>query len=648
MRKQLLFASLLTLGLTAFSQTTRMSLYEEFTGETCPPCASTNPGLDALLKSGTNPSKIIPIKWQVPIPSAPTATWSLYQTNKVEIDWRFKTVAAGGYGYGIGSAPSSRIDGQNATVFGASSDHPANLNNTVINTASSYTSPFSISMARAWDPTYTSVTLTVNIQASANFTSAGSLIFRLVMIEEEIHFATQPGTNGEKDFSWPVRASFPSLTAGTPMASSWTIGQTQTFTINCPLPAYIVDKSQVNFVGFIQDDGNRRVMQAAKTNTVGLANDAKATSANINAVSCTTSVNPQVTIKNNGTNAITAMTINPVLDVTPQTVYNWSGSLAPGASTVITMPGITATAGSHTYSYNITGVSGSDLNNANNTAKVGFIVAPTTVVAPVTEPFTLATFPPANWNLYNPDGGLNTWSRQGTANAYVTTPAGALRYYCYNNSVTGDVDDLFLPPLDMTGITSPMLTFDHAHARYSTSYTDKLEVFVSTNCGTTWTSLFNKSGATLATAPTTTANFVPTISQWTNNAIPVPSAANQPQVLLKFTVTNGYGNNIWVDNVNMGGPTSIAKAQFNSSSFEVYPNPAGNETNVKIISVYGGENTITILNTLGQQVSQKTVGLELGENNYTFDTRALADGIYYVVVADKSGNSSVKKLTISK
>ncbi|MBK7666476.1 MAG: T9SS type A sorting domain-containing protein [Sphingobacteriaceae bacterium] len=648
MKKQLLILSFATLSVIATAQTTRMSLYEEFTGETCPPCAATNPGLDALLKSGTNPNKIIPIKWQVPIPSAPTPTWSLYKTNQAEIDWRFKTTAAGGYGYGISSAPSSRIDGQNATVFGAASDHPANLNTTVINTAASYTSPFSISMSRAWDPTFTSVTLTVNIQASANFTSVGALVFRLCMIEQEIKFATQPGTNGEKDFNWVVRKSFPTLQTGTSMVSSWTTGQTQTFTINCVLPSYIVDKSEIAFVGFIQDDGNRQVKQAARTSTVGLTNDAKATAVTIPAVVCTTTLNPQITILNNGTNAITSMTINPTLDATPQTPYNWTGSLAPGASTVITMNMVTTTAGSHTYSYNITSVSGTDLNTANNTAKTGFAVSPSTFLAPITEPFTTATFPPTNWNLYNPDAGANTWSRQGTANAYVTTPAGALRYYGWNNSVTGDIDDLILPPLDMTGISAPVLSFDHSHARYSTSYTDKLEVFVSTNCGTSWTSLFNKSGATLATAPTTTANFVPSITQWTTNVIPVPTAANQPQVLVKFTVTNGYGNNIWVDNVNLGGPTSIAKAQLAQVNFEVYPNPAQNEANVRIIAINDGEYTISILNSLGQLMSNKKVNVQSGDNNYTFDTQNLAEGFYHVVMADKSGNTTVKKLTISK
>lgn len=153
MKKQLLALGLLLGAAGMNAQSTRLSVFEEFTGETCPPCAATNPGLNALLASPTNTPKVIALKWQVPIPSAPTTTWSLYQTNKTEIDWRYRSQSAGGYGYnnpgGITSAPNGKMDGQNPTVFGASSDHPANLNNAVIAAAQAVPTPFSINVLRA-------------------------------------------------------------------------------------------------------------------------------------------------------------------------------------------------------------------------------------------------------------------------------------------------------------------------------------------------------------------------------------------------------------------------------------------------------------------------------------------------------------------
>lgn len=651
MKKNLLTLGLMIAGVVAVAQSPRMSLYEEFTGETCPPCAATNPGLNLLLLSPTNVTKIIPLKWQVPIPSAPSPTWSLYKTNQAEIDWRYKTVAAGGYGYGINSAPSSRIDGQNATVFGAASDHPGNLNNTVINTASSYTSAFTIAMARQWDPTYSSVTLTVNITASATFTSVGSLIFRLVMTERNIQFATQPGTNGETYFQDVAVKSFPSIQAGTPMASTWSVGQNQTFTINCVLPSYIRDKSEVAFVGFIQDDGNKKVAQAAMAQPAGLANDAKAITANINPVVCSTTLIPTVTVKNIGSNAITSFTVSPTLDATIGTDVIFTGNLAAGASTTIPMNLLTTTAGSHTFSYNITAVSGGENNLANNKAKVSFVCSPTYFAGPVTEPFTAVTFPPSNWAMYNPDAGTATWSRNGAVGAYGSN-TGASKYDFYNNGVTGDADDLYLPPSDLSAMAAPVLGFDVAYTYYTAApnnENDKLEVKASTDCGNNWTTVFSQAGTALATAPLTTAAFVPTATQWKSVLVNMSAYANNPNVLVKFVATSDYGNNMYVDNINLtqSNPTAIKTNAASEMSFEVYPNPSKGETNLNITSVAEGKANVVVVNTLGQVVFTKQVELNVGVNAIQLDASQFANGLYNVMIESKNG-SMVKKLTVTK
>ena len=88
-KKLILFISFI-FTLPAFSQTPRLSLFEEFTGETCPPCAATNPGLNAVLANPINQAKVVAIKWQVPIPSAPSNTWSLYQNRNRLALWAFR------------------------------------------------------------------------------------------------------------------------------------------------------------------------------------------------------------------------------------------------------------------------------------------------------------------------------------------------------------------------------------------------------------------------------------------------------------------------------------------------------------------------------------------------------------------------------
>ena len=199
MRLCLLFF-LIFLRLIINGQSPRLSLYEEFTGENCAPCAAINPGLDAILTSATNTPLITFIKWMVPLPTASTNTWSLYQTNKSDIDWRHKSGANGGYNYstqltqtstpvnGITTVPMGILDGKHQWSFGASNDNPSSLNSGIISAAQSQTSAFSVSMSSTWDVTYSALNLSVTILATANFTSTGLLVFRTVMVENEINF----------------------------------------------------------------------------------------------------------------------------------------------------------------------------------------------------------------------------------------------------------------------------------------------------------------------------------------------------------------------------------------------------------------------------------------------------------------------------
>jgi len=646
MKKITLSFSLLITSLTVFSQTPRLSLYEEFTGENCPPCASTNPGLNLILASPTNTPKIVAIKWQVPIPSAPSNTWSLYQTNKVEIDWRWKTLASGGYGYtpAINSAPSSKIDGQEASVFGASSGHPANLNNNVISSAAAIPAAFSINMTRAWNQAYSAVNLTVNIQATQSFSATGNLIFRLVMIERHVHFVTAPGTNGEKDFEDVAVKSFPTLQNGTPMTvGTWSVGQTQTFTINCPLPSYIRDKSEIAFVGFIQDDGNQKVAQAGLANSEGLSNDAKAVSAFVPNLSCTNTIAPDVTIKNNGNNGITNFTITPYIDGIIKPIFSWSGNLAVGASTTMAIGSISVSGGSHTFSYNISAVSGTDNNLVNNSATTKFVTISNYQTNPIVEGFT-STFPPLNWSTFNATSGPS-WVKSTSCGGFgLSSESTKMDFYTY---AAGTINELILPPINLAGVITPTLTFDLAYATYATE-ADKLEVFVSDDCGDNWTNVYNKSGTNLNTAPATTSPFVPSAAQWRNESVNLFGYSN-PSVLIKFVATSAYGNNLYIDNVNLSqlNPVGIFSSPLSNINIEVFPNPTSGDVNLTVNSINNSNYRINLINSLGQVIFEKNFNFSIGINNIQIDTKQYPEGIYNVVLESNSIKTT-KKITVIK
>ena len=646
MKKSTLSFCFLITCLAVFSQTPRLSLYEEFTGENCPPCASANPPLNLLLASPTNTPKIVAIKWQVPIPSAPSNTWSLYQTNKVEIDWRWKTLASGGYGYtpAINSAPSSKIDGQEASVFGASSGHPANLNNNVISSAAAVPSEFSINMTRAWNQAYSAVNLTVNIQATQSFSATGNLIFRLVMIERHVHFVTAPGTNGEKDFEDVAVKSFPTLQNGTPMtAGTWSVGQTQTFTINCPLPSYIRDKSEIAFVGFIQDDGNQKVAQAGLANSEGLSNDAKAVSAFVPNLSCTNTIAPDVTIKNNGNNGITNFTITPYIDGIIKPIFSWSGNLAVGASTTMAIGSISVSGGSHTFSYNISAVSGTDNNIVNNSATTKFVTISNYQTTPIVEGFT-STFPPLNWSTFNATSGPS-WVKSTSCGGFgLSSESTKMDFYTY---AAGTINELILPPINLAGVITPTLTFDLAYATYATE-ADKLEVFVSDDCGDNWTNVYDKSGTNLNTAPPTTSPFVPSAAQWRNESVNLFGYSN-PSILLKFVATSAYGNNLYIDNVNLSqlNPVGVFSTPLSNINIEVFPNPTSGDVNLTVNSINNSNYRINLINSLGQVIFEKNFNFSIGINNIQIETKQYPEGIYNVVL-ESNNTKTTKKITIIK
>jgi hypothetical protein len=653
MKKNLFALGLMMFGAAIVAQTPRLVLYEEFTGETCPPCAATNPGLNTLLSSPTNTPKVVAIKWQVPIPSAPSSTWSLYQTNKTEIDWRWKST---GYGYNpaINSAPSSKIDGQEATVFGAASGHPANLTNGVITTAQSYTSAFSITMNRAWNFNCSAITLTVNITATAPFTSVGNLVFRCVMVERLIQFSVQPGTNGETKFENPAIKSFPTLQAGTPLAGTWANNQSMTFTLNCPLPSYVRKKDEVAFVGFIQDDGNRKVAQAVMCDKAALPTDGIASLAANVGITCNNSINPVITVNNTGNSAITAIGITPYINGVAQTPVNLTtnipvstqSDIAIGSITTPTAPGV------YTFSYTINSTNSPLFNLTGNSSYVSFLVAGNYQGTPIVEGFPLGAFPPPGWMAPNADQGPS-WSRTTLAGAYFQVPMHSAKYDFYNNGVVGDVDDLYLPPMDLSGNANPEMTFDYSYAQRTSASNDQLDVMVSDNCGATWTSVWSKSGLNLATTQDQTSSYIPDnvvkdFTQWRTEMVTLTGFAKS-NVLVKFVATSDNGNNLYLDNVNLAQKDPVGIVKTNSSAFgvNVFPNPASGIANININSVKAGDVKITVVNAIGQVVLTKSTSVSEGGNNVVIDVKEFASGIYSVVVDSEKG-SVTKKLTVTK
>jgi len=252
------------------------------------------------------------------------------------------------------------------------------------------------------------------------------------------------------------------------------------------------------------------------------------------------------------------------------TSYSWTFQGGTPATSTATNPVVTYnTAGTYTVELTATNASGS-----NTQTSVGYItVTPVSGQAlPLTEGFSGTTFPPTGWTIINENLGDTTWRRSAT---YGVTPTAGNSMWFDNFNVNdiGNSDEMRTPKLNFTGLSSAQLTFSVAYAAYNATYVDGLEVGISTDCGTTWNTVYSKSGSTIGTTNLPTANaqttiFLPTATQWRTETIDLTTYIGQNGVILAFRNIAGYGNALYVDNINITGvsaPTAPT-ASFTSSA----------------------------------------------------------------------------------
>jgi len=237
------------------------------------------------------------------------------------------------------------------------------------------------------------------------------------------------------------------------------------------------------------------------------------------------------------------------------TSYSWTFAGGTPATSTAANPLISyANSGTYAVSLTVTNANGTDTENQTTYITVS---AGGGLVLPFTEGFTGTTFPPTGWSVVNADAGDTTWVRSPTV-GFAPTAGNSMAFWNFLVDDTGNQDEMRTPKLDLSSYSAAQMTFDVAYAAYSATYMDGLQVLISTDCGTTWTSLYNKTGTTVATgnlptAAATTASFVPTTAQWRTETINLNTYVGNTGAILAFRNLADYGNNLYIDNINITG-----------------------------------------------------------------------------------------------
>jgi hypothetical protein len=379
-----------------------------------------------------------------------------------------------------------------------------------------------------------------------------------------------------------------------------------------------------------------------------MTNDAEAVSVSLPSFTCGANIEPIVTVKNTGLNTITNMTITPAIDGVSSAPVLWNGSLASSATTAVSLGTLSSpTGGGHVFTYTITGISGTDFYMANNSGKANFFMVNTYQGSPVAEDFAAVSFPPSSWGMVNTNAGPG-WSRISNVGAYAILPLGSMKYDFFGNTVVGDADEMMLPPIDLDGANTPILTFDIAKANRN-GKNDMLEVMVSTDCGANWVTVYSKSGPALSVWPTAiNSSYLPvTAAEWRTDTVAL-TGFNVPELLVKFVATNDNGNNMFLDNINLSQSNPVGINTYGMINYlvDVYPNPSNGETNVLINAIHASAATVKVVNSIGQVVYTSSQALAQGENNIKLDASQFAHGMYSIIIESKHGKV-VKKLTVA-
>jgi PKD repeat protein len=262
---------------------------------------------------------------------------------------------------------------------------------------------------------------------------------------------------------------------------------------------------------------------------------------------------------------------------------------------------------------------------------------------PFVETFEAWSLDRLGWLVENPDNN-KTWE---SVPVLGSSPGGMAAYVNIKNyAAFGQRDRLISPPLNFYSHKDIVLTFEHAYAQRFPQYTDSLIVYISSDCGFTWERLtqFGEDGSGIfATSDPTSLNYFPeSPDDWCGAAgnpectsIDLSGYSGQSNIRIMFESFNGFGNNLFIDNVTVTGEVSgIGNQKPDQFSLVVFPNPSSG-----LFTVYSGkmssETKLRIINLSGIIVLEKYIPAE-GNLNLNFDITGQKPGVYLLEIRNSN------------
>jgi hypothetical protein len=398
------------------------------------------------------------------------------------------------------------------------------------------------------------------------------------------------------------------------------------------LNQFIGQKIQIAFEG-INDYGNNLYLDSVSVVNTSFTAIALNKLVSPSPVSCNTTTSPLISLVNSGNTVINSFTAGVYVNGQPSTELISGLQLNVGASQNISLSPVTFSSGNNTLAISVKLPNGmKNFNSANDSLSTALYINNSADFIPLRQNFD-SVFTPA-WSAFSPSSGQN-WI---PATTNFTT---SLDFNSFTNAALGEQAWLVSPVLDFSKAAEASVFFQTSYA-LSTTGSETLQVFSSTDCGETFNQLvFTSAGATLSNT-TSNVSWLPTSgSQWTKNYINLDTLAGKKNVRLAFVATNDNGNNLYIDNIEFftgDNPTPVTV----NGLYSVYGG-LGSPVNVSFDLPDRQLVRMQVYDLMGRVISDTMLPETLNQT-YTIDFPSGATGMYVVRIQTVTSIGSTKVL----
>jgi PKD repeat protein len=213
-----------------------------------------------------------------------------------------------------------------------------------------------------------------------------------------------------------------------------------------------------------------------------------------------------------------------------------------------------------------------------------------------------------------------------------------------------DIDELVTPSCNLDLVSGASVSFKYAYATQSTDLagiTDLFQVFISNDCGQTWSSQARVSlqGLDLVTAGSVSIPFFPSSSaDWREESFTIPNTYLTEGFRMKFLFTAGeFPNNLFIDDINMSGTVGLNEEHSDFYGAMLYPNPSNVFTTLTYVDRGTQNMNISLTDLSGRIVKSWKAGNSApGVQRLVIETTDLSTGAYFITLNSGAHMRSLK------